>query len=66
MKILITGAGGFLGRNLSAELQNLRGWTGMDGEKSGRLELLLCHRNTDLRDLPLGARRQILSFTWPV
>lgn len=51
VKILITGAGGFLGRNLSAELQNLRGWTGMDGEKSGRLELLLCHRNTDLRDL---------------
>ena len=58
MKVLVTGAGGFLGRNLLAGLETL--------PLSRRPQVLSCHRDTPPDLPPAGAGRRSLSSIWPV
>lgn len=58
MKILVTGAGGFLGRNLLAGLETL--------PLSRRPQVLSCHRVLHRISSPAGAGRRSLSSIWPV
>ena len=66
MKILITGANGFLGRNLTAMLAAVRDGKDRTRGLSNNLELLLCTREPMLKRWPIIAAKRNSCFIWRV
>ena len=66
MNILVTGAKGFIGRNLVSQLHNIQSGKARNYPVSGtELKVFEYDMDSDPAELTSIARRPILSLTWP-